>query len=441
MERLPEIALHRFGLGGRAGERAGITDPIAWLKRQIRPQPIPAAFTRFATANAIIDQSPKERGWARRDPEAHRAYITENRREAARGVNAIMSHRATTDAPFHERLVRFWSNHFSISQQSKAKVIPFAFDYERSAIRPHVTGNFYDMLLATARHPAMSLYLDNAASIGPNSDAGRNGGKGLNENYAREVMELHTLGVGDAYTQKDIIELAKILTGWGVRSNQVSGHDAFDFFQRRHEPGGKVFLGRTYDDGEQAGKDALRSLTEHRATSVYVTKKFAAHFCGVDESGLAKSLADVFYETKGDLGVLAEAVVDREECWSRRLSKARSPIDYVTATFRAAGEAGAFDDNVMDDLRKLGEIPFAAASPQGWPDDVGSWFGPDQIIDRIAWSKGLTRFVTLDVNPADLGGDIMGTLLSESTRRAVAQAPSPQEGFAMLISSPEAMRR
>ena len=193
---------------------------------------------------------------------------------------ARIEHARTTDAAFLERLVMFWSNHFCVNA-NKGAVLGMAGAFEREAIRPHVLGRFADMLLAVEQHPAMLIYLDNQASTGPNSQVGRNRGRGLNENLAREILELHTLGVDGGYTQADVTNLARVITGWTVgQPNQPNAeHGRFHFAPARHEPGRHPVLGKRYGDaGVRAGEACLADLARHPSTARHIARKLAAHF-------------------------------------------------------------------------------------------------------------------------------------------------------------------
>ena len=443
-----ELALHRFGLGARPGELARIGDPAGWLTAQTAAQPEPASFGEFPRAAQVIREAP-DRGALKDDKDARKDYVRELRDAARTAIGARMKAAYVSDTPFHERLVWFWSNHLAIGMQAKLRVVPFAFDYERSAIRPHVTGRFADLLLASARHPAMLIYLDNALSAGPGSRAGRRRDQGLNENYARELMELHTLGAGGGYTQADIVELAKILTGWTVPPKDVlQGDTAFFFAPNRHEPGAKTLLGVRYDEGEEAGVQAITALARHPSTARHIARKFAAHFTADTPDGaLVAHLEGVFRDTDGDLGELARALVAHEAAWTPALGKARDPIQFVTAAVRATAGASAGQIKpeaelaLLGGMRALGQVPFSAPTPQGWPDTAAAWFGPDQVVERAEWALALAGRVTKSVDPAELAAGLFGRLLTDTTRTAIARAPSPQEGLALLIASPEFMRR
>ena len=229
---------------------------------------------------------------------------------------------------------------------------------------------------------------------------------------------------------------------------RLDGEDVFFFAPNRHEPGAKTLLGVRYEEGEEAGRAALLALALHPATAKRLARKFAAHFTAdTPDEGLVAHLERVYRDTDGDLGALAKALVVHDAAWASSLSKARDPIQFVTAAVRAtAGErAGKLPDEagvrLLGALRELGQLPFTAPSPQGWPDDTASWFGPDQVVERVEWALALAGKVQQKLDPAALAADLLGGLMSEDTRTAIARAPSPQEGLAMLIASPEFMRR
>lgn len=449
MAKEASIALNRFGLGARPGEAAALGDPARWLKRQIAVLPAPEALTRHGNAADVIRAAP-ERGAMQGDAEARKAYREKIEARVRLQIAARMQHALSADTGFHERLVLMWSNRLAIGMTGNVRVAAFANDYEQSAIRPHVTGKFEDLLLASARHPAMLFYLNNGASIGPNSRAGQRGGeRGLNENYARELLELHTIGVKGGYSQDDIIALAKILTGWTIaRAENLQDDSGFVFMAQRHEPGRKRFMGRDYDEGEAAGIEAIHFLARHPATAERVAMLYATHFISDNPpEAVVKRLAALFAETGGDLGALAHAVVDEPLAWQSVLSKARPPLDYATAVLRGVARGllaqGGEDTlrGVFRSLRPLGQMPFMAPSPQGWPDDAQSWFGPDQVMQRAEWAYAVASRVPQTGAPAAMASDLLGPLLSGTTQTAITRAPSAVEGLALLLASPEFNRR
>src|SRR5688572_32992228 len=296
-------ALNGFGLGARPGERGRVRDPRGWLRAQLKGDAPLLRVPAETTPEAITDAIRAFRSAAQGDDQQRRAARQEARRRmvaiAAAESRTALVERVATERPFVERLVAFWSNHLCVSVGAKILVAPLAGSYEREAIRPHVLVRFADMVLASAQHPAMLVYLDNFQSIGPNSRgarAGRGGQRrGLNENYARELLELHTLGVDGGYTQQDVQELAKMLTGWtvsglgrgqqrparGRRQTAMADDDrvGFAFQELLHEPGGKTLLGAKYAEaGVAEAERAIHALCRHASTARFVATKLVTHF-------------------------------------------------------------------------------------------------------------------------------------------------------------------
>jgi uncharacterized protein (DUF1800 family) len=352
----------------------------------------------------------------------------------------------TTTKPFAERLVWFWSNHFTVSAMNGGAA-SLVGAFEREAIRPHIAGTFEDMVLATTHHPAMLLYLNNAQSIGPNSMAGKRAGKGINENLGRELMELHTLGVDGGYTQADVIAMAKILTGWSI-DRQGGGETGFRFYPPRHEPGDIMLRGRIYPaGGEEQGIAAIRDLARDPATAHHIAKKFAVHFIADDPpaSSVAR-LEKSFRDTGGNLKALARIVVDDPAAWKPGNGKMRSPVEYTTASMRMlswphGGDQDRQVKGVMGATRMMGEFPFAAPSPKGWPDMSAAWSGPDAMLNRIEWAKELAARLPQTVKPQQLADIGLGPLVEPATRAAMNAAATPNDAVALLISSPEFQRR
>ncbi|MGE5815373.1 MAG: DUF1800 domain-containing protein, partial [Acidobacteriota bacterium] len=359
-------ALNRFGLGARVGERQGIRDPRGWLHSQLNGGPPLVAGPDIASPGAIGDalralrMAPQGDRQARQDARRRLIEIATAESRAALGA------RVTSPRPFVERLAAFWSNHLCVSIGGKVLVAPLAGSYEREAIRPHVLGRFEDMVLASARHPAMLAYLDAFQSIGPSSQAAhlaaRNGNiRGLNENYARELLELHTLGVNGGYTQQDVRELAKVLTGWTIdgftrRPRERRGPFGrgapklwqieeptpgtpvqFSFRETLHEPGRKTVLGVSYSDkGVEEGERAIRALCRHPSTSTFVATKLVRHFVADDPpAGCVDRVARAFRSSGGDLKVVAVALIEAPESWNPDTRKFRTPQDWIVAVMRA----------------------------------------------------------------------------------------------------------
>lgn len=434
------IAANRFGLGPRPGSLAALArDPQGWLLRQLGPADgaLPHLRDLPRSRDVLADFLR-----LRKDREARKRFRKEvagplYRREAAQRTLAGIK----TDTPYRERLVRFWSNHFTVST-TKGQIRPLVGAFEREAIRPHVTGRFADMLIAVARHPAMLVYLDNHTSIGPNSRAGQRRGRGLNENLAREILELHTLGVDGGYTQADVIAFARILTGWSIGTARRGDPGAFSFFEVRHEPGAKQLLGKTYREaGVAEGEAALRDLARHPATARFVATKLARHFVADEPPAAAvEALEDAYRESEGDLGALARTLVRLPQPWRDPLAKVKTPDELIVSAFRLLG-APARPQRLLGPLRLLGQMPFAAPSPAGWPDRAAGWIGPESLLHRIELMGLLAKRAAGSVDPAAAADEAFGPVADAGTVTAVRRAESRREALALVLASREFQRR
>ena len=345
--------------------------------------------------------------------------------------------------PVIERLVQFWSNHFTVSCM-RPVVRGFCGAFEREAVRPHILGRFPDMLLAVVRHPAMLFYLDNVASVGPDSPFGERSGKGLNENLGREILELHTLGVDGGYTQADVEALARILTGWTVARPKDPAPGGFRFEPRIHEPGPKLLLGRTYAEaGLAEGEAALLDLARHPATARHVAKKLAHHFIADDPPPAAvERIAQRFTATGGDLRQVTTAVVEEEAAWKRPFAKVRTPTELVIAACRAVGLANPPADGLVNSLRVLDQPAFFAPSPAGWPDIAAAWVSPEAMIRRAEWCQAFAQRLPDPPDPMSVAAASFGdALLPEEMLQAVRRAPDRRTGLALLLASPEFQKR
>jgi uncharacterized protein (DUF1800 family) len=454
------VAAQRFGLGARPGEiETASAAPKAWLLRQLdspvdQPQPLDggAAFKSGGDLVTALIQYRKDREREKAQatanmpaPDPVKVFFKTQVQEYSREMAARFAVGFTTQKPFAERLVWFWSNHFVVSALNPA-AITFVGAFEREAIRPNVAGKFEDMLLASTRHPAMQLYLDNALSIGPDSIAGRISEKGLNENLGRELMELHTLGVDGGYTQADVIALAKILTGWSI--DRDGGTTGFRYYPARHEPGDIVLRGKNYNGGEEAGIAALKDLARDAATARHIARKFAVAF--IADNPPPESVARLeksFKDSGGDLKALAATAVNDPAAWKPGSGKMRSPVEYTTAAMRMLGWPRTTTDQdkqvkgVMAATRMMGEFPMAAPSPKGWPDSSDAWSGPDALLNRIQWAKELGNRLPQNFDALAVADASLGPLLQADTRAAMKSSANSGEAVALLVSSPEFQRR
>lgn len=451
------VALNRFGLGVRPDD-APPADPRSWLLDQLRRfEAKPVAFANARGASDIFADYAEDRADLRdlSGDERVKARMALRRRgrelyrqEAAMRLASALD----TPAPFVERLVHFWSNHFAVSAD-KPQVTVLAGAFEREAIRPHVLGRFEDMLLAVETHPAMLFFLDQARSVGPNSrratraaetDDGRK--PGINENLAREAMELHTLGARTGYDQKDVTEFALALTGWTVaRPNDPDGTEpgTFRFRPAMHEPGARTILGRTYREvGEVQARAVLRDLGNADATARHVATKLARHFVADEPSdGLVAKLADTFKASDGDLPTVYRALVDAPEAWAPSQPKFKTPWDWLVSALRGLGVRDLGDLKGVQLANQLGQPVWRPRSPAGYDDVAANWAAPDALMRRIDVAQRLVRPVSGAIDARDLAPKLLAGSLSEGTRLQIERAESRASALALLLVSPEFLRR
>ena len=343
---------------------------------------------------------------------------------------------------FLERLVWFWSNHFCVSAD-KGNVRQICGAYEREVIRAHVLGRFSDMLLAAESHPAMLIYLDNARSIGPDSIAGLRQKRGLNENLAREILELHTLGVRTVYTQEDVTRFANVITGWTFvpfRQDPVRGGE-FEFNPRMHQPGAQTVIGRSYPDaGMQQGRDVLAVLARHPATAKHVAAKLARHFVADEPPpALVERLAKRFLATQGDLKEVTKALVAAPEAWEAPRAKLKRPGEWVIGMLRAAGITPPDIGPVMQAHNLLGEPLWRPSAPKGFADESAPWL--DGLAQRLDIANQFARRVGAEADPREVFEQALAPLASSETRQAVLRAESRPQALALMFMAPEFQRR
>jgi uncharacterized protein (DUF1800 family) len=349
------------------------------------------------------------------------------------------------DCGFAERLVVFWSNHFCISANKGGLARMWAGSFEREAIRPYVLGRFGDMLKAVEQHPAMLFFLDNQQSLGPESRAGQNRKRGLNENLAREIMELHTLGVGGGYSQDDVTSLARIITGWTYagRQGQLGAPGTFVFNANAHQPGAQRLLGKIYENnGVAQGEAALAELARHPSTAKFIATKFVRHFVADDPpQALAARLQQVFLRSNGDLKALAMALVDSDEAWQAPMTKLRSPYEFLVATGRLLARVPDDPQRYLGGLNVLGQPLWSPAGPNGFPDSNAAWAAPEGMKLRLDISAQVSSRIAESIDPRDLLELAAADAASMETRRTIERAESRQQALALLLMSPEFQRR
>jgi uncharacterized protein (DUF1800 family) len=362
---------------------------------------------------------------------------------------------ATTDAAFRERWTLFWANHFTVSA-TKAITGTVVGPFEEEAIRPHVFGRFEDLLGAAESHPAMLTYLDQIQSIGPDSQAasfvrrGRGGFQqaalrtpGLNENLAREIMELHTVGVNGGYTQADVTEFARAMTGLSIGGERDGQYGVTVFRDQAHEPGPRTIMGVRYDQrGKEQTNAILTDLAAKPQTAAFICGKLARHFVADDPPpALVARLQEAWATSHGDLAYVADALISAPEAWDPRPAKFKTPYEFIVSSYRAAGGQPQGFQQFGPILTALGQKPYSAPSPKGWPEDAQSWAAPDAIVKRMQFAQAFSNQAVRDRDPKVLAADALGERLSPETAKAIARSESRQEGFALLLMSPEFQRR
>ena len=469
------LALHRFGMGPRPGSIAAIeADPrgalIAELERpsvaEIAATALPSSAKAFREVTDAYAKRQAKAIVAKREQEAKRKQMSEAAsmmEGAAQGAGEMAAKIAEavpdpgrpiyleeakvriaaalgTEIGFVERLVWFWSNHFCVSAD---KIRSMSGAYEREAIRPHVLGRFADMLLSAEGHPAMLFYLDNNISMGPNSVAGINRTRGLNENLAREILELHTLGVRSGYTQDDVIGFANVLTGWTLvppGDNPEHGGE-FTFNPRLHEPGAQKVLGKTYgDDGVEQGRAVLRDFAAHPATATHVAARLASYFIAdTPPPPLVARMAKVFRDTGGDLKETARTMVLSDESWTQPATKLKRPSEWVVGMVRSTGLTEADPVRFTDGQALLGEPLWRPSSPKGHPDDEGSWI--DGMGRRLDVANYFAERVAGRTDPQEVIETVLGSSVSPEVKDAVGRAESRPQALVLLFMSAEFQRR
>ncbi len=424
-----------------------------WIDVLFAPDPGLAFADPDPSATKAAMQHFVETNRARRAGEA----TDEDRRAAARAL-LVPLHQARQTAllraahvavPLHDRLTEFWRDHFTV-HMGPVRLRPWEPLFTAQAIRPHVAGRFADMLRAAVMHPAMLIYLDQTMSVGPNSPGGSGRDRGLNENLAREVLELHTLGAGGPYGQDDVRQLAELFTG------MRAGFDGFEFRPHLAEPGAETVLGRSYGGADPARIEditaALDDLAAHPATAAYIARKLAVHFTSDNpDAGLVRALEARFRDTEGDLASVTGVLIDHRASLDSFGQKARRPLDFVLGAVRALGpeadrlramRAGTVRDLFDRPLQGMGQAYRRAPGPDGWPETLEAWISPQGLAGRIGWAMAAPSEFRPDLpDPRGFVDLALGPLASEATRFAAAAAETRWEGVGLILSAPEFNRR
>lgn len=469
------LAAHRFGLGEARLEGLA-ADPQGWLLQQIGPaeaqrgEALPSgleAVKHYATfvreqARARRAAPPMDAAMAapmeggKPTGNAELAFANHFRDITAKDVRARLVTAAMSPRPYAERLALFWANHFTVSM-AKASARGVVGAFEREAIRPHTAGRFEALLNAAVRHPGMLRYLDNDQSAGPQSAMvrraqrrNRDGDRpprvsGLNENLAREVLELHTLGVGGGYTQNDVTSFARVLTGWRVDLGAalLLNEAGTRFDPAWHEPGDKTVLGRRYPEGPEALGLVLKDLAAHPSTARFVCSKLARHVVADEPpAALVDSLVARWRSSDGDLAEVSRALVRAPLAWQGAGAKLKTPEEFVVSSARLLGLGErAFERPPDGGISVLGQRVQAAPSPAGWPDRAEEWLGPDAVWKRVEWATRVGAQLGRQVDARSLAAASFGPALSDGTRLQIERAADGPQALALLLLAPEFQRR
>jgi uncharacterized protein (DUF1800 family) len=466
----PEIAVLRFGLGARPGELAtAASDPRAWLLAQTRGPAERAGTTELAPSNEIFEAlltAREERREQRleaatpQEANAAGAIVREAYQPHYRAqVLARAASAALTTQPFGERLVHFWANHFAVSAD-KGTIHGLAGTLENEAIRPHVNGRFVELLTAVEQHPCMIAFLDNQNSVGANSVAARRAAArfaaptdraprrfGINENLAREILELHTLGVGGGYRQEDVTSFAEILTGWSIGGGRgrLAGGAAgkFNFHAELHEPGAKMLLGKRYaEQGQAEGEAVLTDLAAHPSTARFLATKLVRHFIADDPPPKAvERVARAYLKSGGHLPQVYAALIDSPEAWEPQARKFKTPEDFVFSTLRALESTPSGAQEVIHAFDLMSQRQYTPGSPAGWADTAASWDGSDALMHRVLWASQTAGRFRDTARPTEIADAALGGRLRPETATAMRRASTGGQAVALLLMSPEFQRR
>jgi uncharacterized protein (DUF1800 family) len=481
------IALNRFGFGPRPGDTKRIAaDPLAALSAELNPQYVKIDNPLLIGTSEVMTELVEDRMMKNAAKNAANAAAAagtpkppalspqaiqdaKNPKQAAKGsIPALADLKAQAAAAgimppariyateaqvrleraaampvgYAERLVDFWANHFAVAANTGQEVRALAGAYEREAIRPYVFGKFSDMLVAVTRHAAMLTYLNNAQSIGPDSQLGKRNGKGLNENHARELMELHTIGVDGGYTQTDVTQFANILTGWSISRGQADASPigSFLFRPQTHQPGVFTVLGKQYPQpGDKAGLAVLADLARSPKTADHVSALLVRYFVADQPpKPVVDAVSKAWRDSDGDLLKVSQALINHEGSWTAE-GKFKTPQQYLVSAVRALGIKPKSQEMIQV-LRSLGQLPWDPPSPQGYDDRSATWLAPDALTTRLDVAEQFAGLTSPTLDPNALLADLTAGGASKETREAVSRAESRTQAIALILMSPEFQR-
>jgi len=435
------IAANRFGYGANAQQLSVASkDPQTWLKQQLTSVNFdPSLASLDDMANYLVEYRVKKKEFKKKGMNFKRpkAHI-----EAARHLMIDSTVQAITqDNSVSWRLLDFFSNHFSVTAQGP-KMSAIAATLERDAIGPNLLGRFDDMLMSVIKHPAMLIYLNNEQSVGNDSRiAKKRKGKGLNENLAREILELHTLGVNGGYAQQDVIALANGISGWGVQKPASDKTAGFLFRRAAHQPGKQSLLGTDYaQQGVAQGEAMLHALANYPATARFICTKLVSHFISdKPEPALVAKLEQRWHATQGNIKQVMYALIEAPESWLISAQKFKTPRDFVISSLRLLDVTPDNIKALSRALSMLGQQPFKAGSPAGYGDKAANWDGANALMARIDWAAAFAR--SRYAKNIDSAQTQLIAQLSTRNYTLVMRAESRQQSLTLALMSPEFQRR
>lgn len=428
------IACHRFGFSPTANQlEEAAKDPITFVTQQLT---VPQFSSNLPTSHDIQRMFVQIREEKRNGDMTNRHYPKQTYLTLSYDT---LKQAIDSDHSVNWRLLDFFSNHFSVSANDQF-MRAMAPTLEREAIAPHLSGSFVQMLVAVTQHPAMLVYLNNEKSFGPHSRLGQRG-KGMNENLAREILELHTLGVNGGYQQQDVQELAKAITGWGLPHTRKDNTTGFYFRQAGHEPGQRIVMNKVYqEDGVQQGINILKDLARHPSTAQHLCQKLAMHFVEDTPSPeMVEAMVQTWSDTDGNIRQVMETLFHHDTAWRPSANKFKSPREFFISTYRMCGLQPKSPLKAIQDLEKMGQKPFNAGSPEGYEDITAAWNGASALEARIEWAASIAAMTRH--GPMEIMQQSFASQLSETTFNMVSRASSQQSGLSLLLLCPQSILR
>lgn len=451
------LAAFRFGhglplpVGARPdpeGMLAQLAGPDAGLALfpGLSPAEVQAQFARSMQARQVARKT------QRKSPERkiHTGILREVEEQLELFLRLQIARGLESPDGLRERLVRFWADHFSALPRLRDQraILVSRIDH---AIRPHVAGRFADMLVAVELHPGLLIGLDQVASVGPTSRAGQRKGQGLNENLAREMIELHTMGVGAGYSQADVRQLAELLTGL-----DVTLEEGMIFAPGKAEPGAETVLGQTYGaEGLEPIRTVMADLARRPETARHLSRKLAVHFLSdAPDEGLVARMAEAYLAADTALLPVIRVLLEDPAAWQPPLQKARQPFDFMVAALRGLGIDGAtvlrmgnkpFRRMIREPMQLMGQDWESPRGPDGWPEAASAWITPQGLAARITWAMEVPgRLVAAGgmPDPAAFAGRVLGEMAGQGDLATwAARSESPREGVGLVLASPAFNRR